>query len=99
VTVLRGMRSNLREMRTCHDVGKWLQSYLDGELGSTAALQVEDHLETCMRCGMEFETYSSIKKALHEASGRSPLLIEDEIALERLRRFADQLTDDREAHG
>jgi anti-sigma factor RsiW len=85
------MYDTLKEMRTCHEVGQWLQSHLDGELDASLTAQVEDHLETCVRCGMEIETYARIKRALHEAAGHSPFLIEDEVALQRLRRFADQL--------
>jgi anti-sigma factor RsiW len=85
------MRDNLREMRNCHEVGQWLQHYLDGELEPVVSAQVEEHLETCVRCGLEFDTYSRIKTALHDASALSPELIEDQIALHRLRRFADEL--------
>jgi anti-sigma factor RsiW len=85
------MRDNLREMRNCHELGQWLQHYLDGELESTLGAQVEEHLETCVRCGLEFDTYSRIKSALHDASGQSPELVEDQVALRRLRRFADEL--------
>lgn len=91
MSVLRGMRESLREMRTCHEVGQWLQHYLDGELESAVTSQVEDHLKTCVRCGLEVDTYSRIKSALHEGVGQSPALIDDEVALERLRRFADEL--------
>jgi predicted anti-sigma-YlaC factor YlaD len=52
---------------------------------------VEEHLRTCVRCGMEFDTYAKIKEALRETSQQSPFMIEDEVAIERLRRFANQL--------
>jgi anti-sigma factor RsiW len=83
----KSVRETVREMRTCHEVAKWLQSYLDGELDESGIARVEDHLETCMRCGLEFDTYARIKLALHE----SPV-IHDDVALERLRHFADELT-------
>jgi anti-sigma factor RsiW len=86
------MRDTLRDMRTCHEVGQWLQHYLDGELEPGVTAQVEEHLETCVRCGLEYDTFSRIKTALHEASSDSPELIGDEIALRRLRQFADGLT-------
>ncbi len=85
------MGDTLRDMRTCHEVGKWLQSHLDGELDPSLTAQVEVHLETWVRCGLEIETYSRIKNALRESAGRPPQLIGDEVALLRLRRFADQL--------
>ena len=97
--VLRGMRDTLRDMRTCHEVGKWLQSHLDGELDPSLTAQVEEHLETCVRCGLEIETYSRIKNALHDSSGSTPLLIGDEVALQRLMRFADQLAGHHSAEG
>jgi anti-sigma factor RsiW len=89
---IRGMGESLREMRTCHAVGRWLQHYLDGELDGATTTQVERHLETCVRCGLEVETYARIKTAIHDAADASPALVEDEVALERLRRFADELT-------
>jgi anti-sigma factor RsiW len=95
--MLREMRENLREMRTCHEVGQWLQHYLDGELEPPRTEQVEDHLKTCVRCGLEIDTYTRIKSALHDAAGHSPALIDDEVALQRLRRFAEELTADPES--
>lgn len=91
--MLRGMRDNLRVMRTCHEMGQWLQHFLDGELDVKTSAEVEDHLLTCVRCGMEFKTYVSIKEALHEATQQSPFMIEDEVTVERLRRFARQLVE------
>lgn len=87
------MRDSVREMRVCHDLGQWLQHYLDDELESPLAEQVAEHLETCVRCGLEADTYTRIKSALREGSGRTPV-IEDEVALQRLRRFADALASD-----
>ena len=81
----------MRAMRTCHAMGRWLQHYLDGELDIKTAEEVADHLLTCVRCGLEFETYAKIKDALHETSQKSPFFIEDEVTLERLRYFAHQL--------
>jgi anti-sigma factor RsiW len=91
VRMLRGMRDNVRAMRTCHEMGRWLQHFLDGELDVKTSEEVEDHLLTCVRCGMEFDTYAKIKEALHETSRQSPFMIEDEVAIERLRRFANEL--------
>ena len=89
--MLRGVRDNARAMRTCHEMGRWLQHYLDGELDVNTSSEVQDHLLTCVRCGMEFETYAKIREALRETSQQSPFLIEDEVTIERLRRFASQL--------
>ena len=90
--MLQGVSHNLREMRTCHEVGQWLQDYLDGELEDSRTEQVEDHLRTCVRCGLEFDTYTKIVSALHDTAEQSPTLINDVVALARLRRFAFQLT-------
>ena len=78
-------------MRTCHAMGRWLQHYLDGELDLTTSQEVQDHLLTCVRCGLEFETYTKIKDALQNSSQKSSFLIDDEVTLEGLRRFADEL--------
>lgn len=96
---LRGVRDTLRGMRTWHEVSQWLQPHLDGELDPSRTVQVEDHLATCERCGLEFETYSRIKNALHESSRRRSPLIGDEVALQRLMRFADQLVGHQRVEG
>jgi anti-sigma factor RsiW len=89
---LKQLGDDLREMRTCHRLGRWLQHYLDGELDAATTAEVRRHLETCVRCGLEVDTYARITTALREAGGDAPALIGDEVALERLRRFADELT-------
>ena len=85
------MRGNMRAMRTCHAVGRWLQHYLDGELDIKTTEEVQDHLLTCVRCGLEFETYTKIKNALQKTSQKGRFFIEDEVTLERLRRFAQEM--------
>lgn len=85
------MRDNLRERRTHHEMGRWWQHFLEGELDVKTSEEVEDHLLACVRCGMEFDTYAKIKEVLYETSRESPFMIDDEIAIERLRRFANQL--------
>ena len=72
----------------CREVGKVLQSYLDGELDELLAHRVARHLEMCRRCGMSAETYLEIKRALHRSAGSSP-----EDAVTRLRAFAEQLAE------
>ena len=89
--MLGKMTTTVREMRTCREMGKWLQHYLDGELDGPTSEQVQDHLLTCVRCGLEFDTYERIVDALHETADESPALITDEVAVERLRRFAEEL--------
>jgi anti-sigma factor RsiW len=70
----------------CKEVGRLLQSYLDGEIDELRARQVARHLEDCRRCGMSAETYVEIKQALRRSAGPVP----DE-AVARLRAFGEQL--------
>jgi anti-sigma factor RsiW len=77
-----------REELRCREVGKVLQSYLDGELDEVLARRVTRHLEMCRRCGMSVETYVAIKQALRRSAG-SP----SQDALERLRAFGEQLAE------
>ena len=78
------------EELSCREVGKVLQSYLDGELDELLARRVARHLEMCMRCGMRAETYVEIKRALRRSAGSPP-----QDALDRLRAFGQQLGEGR----
>jgi anti-sigma factor RsiW len=92
VKTLRHLRSTMGEMRTCRQVGRLLQSYLDGELDEDRIAQVGGHLDHCRRCGMEASTYARIKEALAAVQTGGALHPEDRLAIDRLRRFADQLS-------
>ncbi len=70
----------------CGQVARVLQSYLDDELTVTTAREVADHLEQCRRCGMEADTYRDLKQRLSRFA--DPV---DQVAVERLRRFVDEL--------
>ena len=73
----------------CREVGRVLQSYLDGDVESDFADKIAAHLEKCKDCGLEYETYSRIKDSL---AGQS----NDEIdadAIARLRDFGRDLTE------
>lgn len=72
----------------CKQVGRLLQSYLDGELDGLRARRVARHLEACLRCGMSAKTYAEIKQALRRSAGSPP-----EDALDRLRAFGEQLAE------
>lgn len=76
----------------CRDVGKVLQSYLDGELDELLARRVARHLEMCVLCGMRIETYMEIKRALRRTAGSPP-----QDALDRLRAFGQELAEGRVA--
>lgn len=88
---LRQMQESAAEMRECRSVGKFLQSYLDGELDDAKVARVSTHLEHCLRCGMKVETYENIKRALVHIGEHGEVHPEDQLALERLRRFASSL--------
>lgn len=79
-------------MRTCHEMGRWLQHYLDNELDVTTAAQVREHLLECVKCGMEFDTFQRIVDTLRETPDDQVLVLENTVSIERLRHFAEQLT-------
>ncbi len=83
--LLQGMRDRMECMR----VNPLLQAYLDGELGEDDARRVSRHLDACRRCGLAAETFRDIKAAVSRL-GDEP----DRDAVQRLRRFAEGLTDD-----
>lgn len=85
------MRDRVVERRTCHEVGRVLQTYLDGELDQSSVAKVAAHLEHCRRCGMEANTYARIKGALTRVGREGWIHPEDRLSIERLRRFADGL--------
>ena len=73
---------------SCGEVGKVLQRYLDGHVDELTAEKVAEHLEDCRRCGLELTVYTEIKASLARQSPEIP-----ETALDRLRRFGEQLID------
>jgi len=77
-----------KDMASCRQVGRLLQSYLDGEVDDLTARRVARHLDLCRRCGLEASTYAEIKKALARRGTPVP-----GDAHERLLRFAEHLMD------
>lgn len=75
-----------KEMASCMQVMRVLQSYLDGHTDEVTARRVSTHLDACRRCGLEASTYREIKAAL--ARQATPL---DESSLERLQAFGSSL--------
>ena len=65
---------------SCRQVGRFLQSHLDGELDEARSQQVADHLDDCLRCGLEAETYQALRAALARRGPVEP---------ERLARLQD----------
>lgn len=84
--MLRRRREELR----CKEVGRLLQSYLDGELDELWARRVARHLEDCRRCGMAVHTYTEIKRSLRHSADPLP-----EDTLHRLRAFGEELAEGR----
>lgn len=72
---------------SCMRTMRILQTYLDGGLDDLTARRVAAHLEECRRCGLESSVYREIKAALR--ANNRPV---DPQALDRLRRFGEQLT-------
>jgi anti-sigma factor RsiW len=79
-------------MRRCRQVANVLQAYLDGEVDPATAHMVHDHLEECRRCGLEAHTYRAIKTAIPAAKASTTRIEVDPQAIERLRRFAADLS-------
>lgn len=76
-----------RDVASCREVTRALQSYLDGEVDDLTARRIGRHLERCRRCGLHAQTYAEIKQAL----GRRGVGQVDPAAVERLRAFGTQL--------
>lgn len=85
----RWWRRHAEEL-TCQEVGRVLQGYLDGELDGSDVPAVEAHLDACRRCGLEAASYLRIKAALAQPMPEDV----DPGAIDRLREFGRQLTDD-----
>jgi anti-sigma factor RsiW len=71
----------------CPEVARVLQRYLDGEVDAHTLRLVSAHLEDCRRCGLEVETYTALKQALHRVGGPPAEPVE------RLRAFAARLAE------
>jgi anti-sigma factor RsiW len=78
-----------REPLSCRQVARLLQAYLDGELRDARAVLVADHLDACLRCGLEAGTYRWLMAQL---AGLAPS--DDTRQLDRLREFANALVDE-----
>jgi len=74
--------SAVRKMN-CMQVGRNLQSYLDGHIDDLTARRIARHLEDCRRCGMEESAYRELKASL--ARRAEPV---DAEPLDRLRAFS-----------
>ena len=82
-------RRHPRPQLSCRQVGRLLQAYLDGQLHDARTVLVADHLDACLRCGLEASSYRWLKA---ELACLAPS--DDERQLGRLRAFADELIDE-----
>ncbi|MBW3605118.1 MAG: zf-HC2 domain-containing protein [Actinobacteria bacterium] len=71
---------------SCRKVGLLLQAYLDGEMPDARVVLVADHLDDCLRCGLEADSYRWLKAQL-AGFAADP----DQRQLDRMRRFANRL--------
>lgn len=79
-------RSRAERKINCIQVGRALQSYLDGEIDDLTARRISAHLADCRRCGMEADAYTELKRSLARRSERV-----DAAPIERLRDFSRRL--------
>ncbi len=77
-----------KEMASCMEVMRVLQSYLDGQTDEVTARRVSKHLEACRRCGLEAVTFREIKASLARRSTGPP-----PTAVESLRDFGAALAE------
>ena len=76
------------DMASCLQVGRLLQTHIDGQLDDLTARRVARHLDACRRRGLEAGTYQAVKQSL---ARRGPRPI-DPKAITRLQAFAADLT-------
>ena len=90
---MRGLLTRIRRrlrpgaLASCAEVARVLQPYLDGEVDDETLRRVSLHLEDCRDCGLEAATYVELRQSLRERGAPPPEV------LERLRDFADRLTE------
>lgn len=48
----------------CHETQRWLPGYLDGEVDLVNAVAIEEHLDTCARCGQEYRAQQALRAAI-----------------------------------
>ncbi|MGH9185186.1 MAG: anti-sigma factor family protein [Acidimicrobiales bacterium] len=70
----------------CRQVGRRLQTYLDGELDDLTARRIMRHLDDCRRCGMEAAAYTQLKASIARRADEPP-----DDAIDRLRAFGERL--------
>ena len=56
----------------CVEIGRQIQTFLDGGLDQAAAAKVSNHLAACRRCGLSADDYRRLKEALRAAAAPLP---------------------------
>lgn len=84
-------RPNRRHGMDCRAVGRLLQAFLDGEVDDPRGVTVAEHLDACLACGLEADTYRWLKAAV---GGLAPA--DDPRQVERIRHFAEALVTGRD---
>lgn len=56
----------------CVDVGRHIQTYLDGGLAPADAAKVAGHLDACRRCGLTADDYRRLRAALADHRATVP---------------------------
>ena len=56
----------------CIEIGRHIQTYLDGGLDTATAAKVSSHLDACRRCGLTADDYRRLKLALAHTSAPMP---------------------------
>ncbi|HWB71585.1 MAG TPA: zf-HC2 domain-containing protein [Egibacteraceae bacterium] len=70
----------------CREVGRLLQPFLDGEIDDPRVVDVADHLDACLGCGVEADAYRWLKAAIAGVARA-----DDPRQLQRLQVFAEAL--------
>lgn len=79
-------RQTRPETLDCREVARLLQAFLDGEIADPLAVPVADHLQACLTCGMEADTYRWLRAAVAGLARA-----DDPRQLRRLQRFVEAL--------
>lgn len=78
---------------SCREVVGLLQAFLDGEIDDPRVIEVADHLDACLDCGMQADAYRWLKAAVAGIARA-----DDPRQLQRLQTFADALVSRGQRH-
>ena len=89
------MSGALRQMLTCHWSARRIQRYLDADpaapLTPGEVARLEAHVAECERCAEVLRQHRTLHRVLSGWSRRRPV---DPAAVDRVREFLDDLTDE-----